>query len=88
MQSSLDLDINPQNNFKQILVAVPAFAAEPSRRSLVLGLCGMLMLFLSAFIIVALEFFDSSFKTPSIFQRATKMKLLSSLNRLNLKKNL
>lgn len=86
LQSSLDLDINPQNNFKQILVAQPAFAAEPSRRSLVVGLCGMLMLFLSAFIIVALEFFDSSFKTPSIFQRTTKLKLLSSLNKLNLKK--
>lgn len=86
MQSSLDLDINPQNNFKQILVAQPAFTAEPSKRSLVLGLCGMLMLFLSSFIIVALEFFDSSFKTPSMFQRATKLKLLSSLNKLNLKK--
>lgn len=86
MQSSLDLDINPQNNFKQILVAQPAFVAEPSKRSLVLGLCGMLMLFLSSFIIVALEFFDSSFKTPSIFQRATKLKLLSTLNKLNLKK--
>lgn len=86
VQASLDLDINPQNNFKQILVAQPAFAAEPSRRSLVLGLCGMLMLFLSSFIIVALEFFDSSYKTPSIFQRAAKLKLLSSLNKLNLKK--
>ncbi len=86
MQSSLDLDINPQNNFKQILVAQPAFVAEPSKRSLVLGLCGMLMLFLSSFIIVALEFFDSSFKTPSIFQRTTKLKLLSTLNKLNLKK--
>ena len=86
LQSSLDLDINPQNNFKQILVAQPAFAAEPSRRSLVLGLCGMLMLFLSSFIIVALEFFDSSYKTPSIFQRTTKLKLLSALNKLNLKK--
>ncbi|NII23642.1 hypothetical protein HB364_01025 [Pseudoflavitalea sp. X16] len=86
LQSSLDLDINPQNNFKQILVAQPAFQPEPSRRSLILGLCGMLTLFLSSFIIIALEFFDSSFKTPSIFQRATKLPLLSSLNKLNLKK--
>lgn len=86
VQGSLDLDINPQNNFKQILVAQPAYYAEPSRRSLILGLCGMLMFFLSAFIIVALEFFDSSFKTPSIFQRAVKLRLLSSLNRVDLKK--
>ncbi|WP_276485215.1 exopolysaccharide transport family protein [Paraflavitalea pollutisoli] len=86
LQSTLDLDVNPQNNFKQILIAVPAFAPEPSKRSLVLGLCGMLMLFLSAFIVIALEFFDSSYKTPTIFQRQTKLKLLTALNRLNLKK--
>jgi Mrp family chromosome partitioning ATPase/uncharacterized protein involved in exopolysaccharide biosynthesis len=86
LQSTLDLDINPQNNFKQILVAQPAYMAEPSRRSMVLGLCGMLMLFLSSFIIIALEFFDSSFKTPTIFQRNTKLKMLSALNKLNLKK--
>ncbi len=86
LQSTLDLDINPQNNFKQILVAHPAYMAEPSRRSMVLGLCGMLMLFLSSFIIIALEFFDSSFKTPTIFQRTTKLKMLSALNKLNLKK--
>lgn len=86
LQASLDLDINPQNNFKQILVAQPAYMAEPSRRSMVLGLCGMLMLFLSSFIIIALEFFDASFKTPTIFQRTAKLKMLSALNKLNLKK--
>jgi succinoglycan biosynthesis transport protein ExoP len=86
LESSLDLDVNPQNNFKQVLVAQPAYQAEPSKRSMVLGLCGMLMFFFSAFIIVALEFFDSSFKTPSIFQRTTKLKLLSSINRIDLKK--
>lgn len=86
LQTSLDLDINPQNNFKQVLVAQPAYQAEPSRRSMVLGICGMLMFFFSALIIVALEFFDSSYKTPSIFQRTTKLKLLSSLNKIDLKK--
>jgi len=86
LQASLDLDVNPQNNFKQILVAQPAYMPEPSRRSMVLGLCGMLMFFFSSLIIVALEFFDSSFKTPSIFQRTTKLKLLSSLNKIDLKR--
>lgn len=86
LQTSLDLDVNPQNNFKQILVAQPAYMAEPSKRSMVLGICGMLMFFFSAFIIVALEFFDSSFKTPSIFQRTTKLKLLSSLNKIDLRR--
>jgi Mrp family chromosome partitioning ATPase len=60
--------------------------AEPSRRSMILGICGMLMFFFSSLIIVALEFFDSSFKTPSIYQRTTKLKLLSSLNKIDLKK--
>jgi Mrp family chromosome partitioning ATPase len=86
LQASLDLDVNPENNFKQTLVGQPAYKPQSARRSLILGLSGALMFFLSSFIILGLEFLDTSFKTPSIFQRATKLRLLTSLNKIDLKR--
>ncbi len=86
LQASLDLDVNPENNFKQTLVGQPAYKPQSARRTLILGLSGALMFFLSSFIIVGLEFLDTSFKTPSIFQRTTKLKLLTSLNKIDLKR--
>jgi succinoglycan biosynthesis transport protein ExoP len=86
LQASLDLDVNPENNFKQTLVGQPAFKPQSARRTLILGLSGALMFFLSSFIIVGLEFLDTSFKTPSIFQRTTKLRLLTSLNKIDLKR--
>ena len=86
LQASLDLDVNPENNFKQTMIGQPAYRAEPSRRTVIIGIAGMLMAFLSSFIVMGLEFLDSSFKTPSIFQRTAKLKLLSALNRIDLKK--
>jgi len=86
LQASLDLDVNPENNFKQTLVGQPAYKPQSARRTLILGLSGALMFFLSSFIILGLEFLDTSFKTPSIFQRITKLRLLTSLNRIDLKR--
>lgn len=86
LQASLDLDVNPENNFKQTLVGQPAYKPESGKRSLIVGLSGALMFFLSSFIILGLEFLDTSFKTPTIFQRATKLRLLTSLNRIDLKR--
>lgn len=89
LQSSLDLDVNPENNFKQTLVGLPADKPNPSRRWIMAGLAGFLMLFFSGFIILLLEFLDNSYKTPTIFQRSAKVKLLASLNSIDLKnKNL
>lgn len=86
LQASLDLDVNPENNFKQTLVGQPAYKPQSARRTLILGLSGALMFFLSSFLILGLEFLDTSFKTPSIFQRMTKLKLLTSLNRIDLRR--
>ncbi|WEK36234.1 MAG: Wzz/FepE/Etk N-terminal domain-containing protein [Candidatus Pseudobacter hemicellulosilyticus] len=85
LASSADLDVNPENNFKQTMVGQPAYKPEPAKRTMILAMSGILMLFMSSFIIVGLEFMDTSFKTPSIFQRGTKLKLLSSLNKIDLK---
>ncbi|NML19336.1 AAA family ATPase [Pseudoflavitalea sp. G-6-1-2] len=86
LQASLDLDVNPENNFKQTMVGQPAFKPEPAKRTIIMGMSGILVFFLSAIIILGLEFLDSSYKTPSIFHRITRLKLLSSLNRIDLKK--
>lgn len=85
LQGSRDLDLNPQNNFKQTLMGMPAGKPSPSRKLIVSGLAGFLMLFFSSLTILLLEFIDNSYKTPTMFQRATKMKLLSSINNLNLR---
>lgn len=85
-QGALNLELNPENSFKQTLVGMPAEKPSPSRRMIVTGLAGFLMFFFSCFIILLLEFLDSSYKTPTIFQRSSKLKLLTSINRLDFKK--
>lgn len=86
LTASLDLKLNPENSFKQILVGVPAEKPSPSRKPLFMGLAGFLMFFFSTFIILLLEFIDSSYKTPTIFTRATKLNLLSSVASIDLEK--
>ena len=86
LQASADVDVNPVNSFKQVNIGQPAYKPEPSRRGLILALAGIAMLFLSSFIILLLEFLDGSYKTPSIFQRSTNLKLLSTVNKVDLKK--
>lgn len=85
-QGALNLEVNPENSFKQTLVGMPAEKPSPSRRLIVTGLAGFLMMFFSCFLILLLEFLDSSYKTPTIFQRNTKLKLLTSLNKIDLRK--
>jgi len=86
LQASLDLNVNPENNFKQTLVGMPADKPNPSRKLIVSGLAGFLMFFFSCFLILLLEFVDSSYKTPTIFARSAKMKLLTSINSIDLKR--
>lgn len=86
LQSSLDVDVNPENNFQLTIAGQPSYRPEPTRRTVIVGLAGVLMFMLSTFIFAALEFMDSSFRTPSIFQRVAKLKLLSSVNEIDLKK--
>ena len=84
-ETALDLDLNPQTNFKQTLIGMPADKPSPSRRMIVSGLAGFLMFFFSCLIILLLEFLDNSYKTPTIFLRTAKIKLLTSINRIDLK---
>jgi len=85
LQGTLDLNVNPENNIKPVLPGQPPINPEPTRRLLFMGIAGVLMAFLSCFIILLLEFMDTSYKTPSIFNRSAKLKTLSIINRVDFK---
>ena len=85
LQSTLDLNVNPENNIKPVLPGQPPINPEPSRRVLFMGIAGVLMAFLSSFIILLLEFMDTSYKTPSIFNRSAKLRTLCIINRVDFK---
>ncbi len=84
MQSSLDLDVNPVNNFKQTLVGLPAYKPEPSKKVMLLGMSGFLGFFLSVFAVLAVEFLDGSYKTPSMFRRSSQLTQVGVINKVNL----
>lgn len=74
-----------QPDFKQVLQGEPALRPEPSKRALVLILSGMGSFFIVALVIIFLEFFDQSIRTPTQLQRLTGLKMLGSVNRINLR---
>ena len=73
-----------QPDFKQTLMGEPALRPEPSKRLLVIILSGMGAFFIAGLVIIFLEFFDQSIKTPSQFQRLTGLRLLGAVPRIKL----
>jgi polysaccharide biosynthesis transport protein len=73
------------HTFKQTMIAQPASEPEPSRRMIILALSGLSAFILTALVFIFLAFIDQSIKTPSQFQRQTDLKLLGSINWINLK---
>jgi len=87
-KDQLNVAINAQQSqpdFRQTLMAEPALRPESSKRMLIIILAGMGTFFIAALVIIFIEFFDQSIRTPSQFQRLTGMRLLGSVNRINLK---
>ena len=84
--ASQDIDVAPDFNFKQTLEGQPPILPEPTHRTLSVGISGLSMLFLSTLFILILEFLDTSIRTPSFFQKETKMKLLTTVNKIDLQK--
>ena len=83
---AIDKSSSVINNFRQILVGQPAIDPEPSKRKLLIGMAVISAVFLTTFIIVLLTFLDSSLRTPVIFSKSVKLKLISMINFMNLKK--
>jgi polysaccharide biosynthesis transport protein len=84
--TSQDVTINPDFNFRQTLVGQPPIKAMPMHRTIIVGASGIAIFIIVCLIILILEFLDSSLRSPSIFQRETKMKLLTVVNKMDLAK--
>jgi Mrp family chromosome partitioning ATPase len=75
------------NNFKQTLKGQPSYKPESSKRLIIMGMAGVSVGFLSALIILLMEFLDHSLKSPSVFGRQIDLKLISSINHADLQKH-
>lgn len=86
LNSAIDNRTAPMDNFRQTLKGQPAFKPASSKRLIIMGACGMAIFMLSTLIILFKEFFDSSIKSPSIFEKSVDLKLISTINHADLKK--
>jgi succinoglycan biosynthesis transport protein ExoP len=78
---------DPTSNFVQTRVGEPAVDPESKKTMLTMALSGMCVFFLTSIFFIFLEIFDPAVKTPSIFSKLSKMKVVSSLNKIHLKHN-
>lgn len=77
---------DPTANFTQTLIGQPAVEPEPKKAIMTMGIAGMSVFFLTAFIFLFLEIFNTAIKTPYGFEKGVKLKLLSVINTVKLKK--
>ncbi|MEX6687512.1 Wzz/FepE/Etk N-terminal domain-containing protein [Danxiaibacter flavus] len=66
--------------FKQTIYGQPALIPEPSKRWLIVALAGAAALFFSVIVIILIEYFDQSIKSPAQFNRLTQLPLIGSIN--------
>lgn len=81
---AIDMSSGSANNFRQVLMGQPAIAPEPSKRLMLTGLAGASAMVVSILLITVLMYFDSSLKTPGTFSKAVNLKLMSTVNFMNL----
>jgi len=82
--ASQDIDVAPDMNFKQTLSGQPPIIPESRHRTLIVGISGLSMFFISSLFILLLEFLDTSLRTPTFFTKETNMKLLTIINKIDL----
>jgi len=83
---SLDVAASRDSDMKIVLYGQPATDPEPSKRLIVTGLSTFSTLILVILIFLFVEYIDVSLKSPSNFRKQVDLKLLGTLNKLNLKK--
>ncbi|PWT75994.1 MAG: hypothetical protein C5B59_07575 [Bacteroidetes bacterium] len=84
--ASQDIDVAPDFNFKQIILGQPAIRPEPTHGLLITAISGLTMFFLSCLFIIILELLDNSLRTPTIFQKETKLDVLTVLGKIDLQR--
>ena len=77
---------DPTSNFLQTRIGQAAIEPNSKRILLKMALSGFSILFLSSVFFLFLEIFDSSVKTPGIFNKLTKLKIATVVNKVSLKR--
>jgi polysaccharide biosynthesis transport protein len=70
--------------FRQTILGEPSSVPEKSKKIMVISVSGVGVLLLSCLIIILLELFDHSIKTPAQFHHLTDLPLLGTINRIKL----
>ncbi|GAA0560775.1 exopolysaccharide transport family protein [Chitinophaga japonensis] len=84
LNTALDSRTAPPDNFRQTLKGQPAFKPESSKRLKLMALAGVSVFLLSTLGVLFMEFFDSSIKSPSLFEKNVDLKLISTINHADL----
>jgi Mrp family chromosome partitioning ATPase len=84
---ALNLGGATPGNFKQTMVGEPAQRPLPNKKMMTMALVGICAFIISSLVIIGIEFFDQSVKTPSQFQRLTDLPLLGTINSVKLHNN-
>ncbi|RYF96402.1 MAG: hypothetical protein EOO00_02785 [Chitinophagaceae bacterium] len=74
--------------FKQTISGEPALRPEPSKRMMMMAVAAVVAFVISCIVVIAIEFFDQSVKTPTQFQRLTGLHLLGTVNWIKLQNNI
>jgi Mrp family chromosome partitioning ATPase/uncharacterized protein involved in exopolysaccharide biosynthesis len=77
---------DPTSNFIQTRMGQPAPEAESKKTLVKMALAGISVFFLTSILFIFLEIFDSSVKTPTIFNRLARLKVTTVLNEINTNK--
>jgi Mrp family chromosome partitioning ATPase/exonuclease VII small subunit len=84
LNTALDSRLAPPDDFRQTLKGQPAFKPESSKRIIIMGMAGASVFLLTTLGVLFMEFFDSSIKSPSVFERHVDLKLISTINHADL----
>jgi polysaccharide biosynthesis transport protein len=85
LQTANDVNVAPDINFKQTLLGQPAIKPESLNRKLTIGLSAFGALMISSIFIIMMDFLDHSVRAPSVFNKLVNIKLLTTVNKIDLK---
>lgn len=74
--------------FKQTIYGEPSLRPQPSKRMMIMAVVAVVAFVVSSIVVIAIEFFDQSVKTPSQFTRLTNLHLLGTVNSIKLNNNI
>ena len=80
-----DINSSAVTNFRQVLLGQPAIEPEPSKRLLIVGISGVSVFITVILVVILLVYLDSSIKTPEVFARLVNLKMIGTVNFMNLR---